>query len=166
MGTMYIIYKTIKGNTMKIKSFTEYMNEDSNDSQEPIEAQLANYIMVGLNMSTQAHIYHLLIAGEGSSAHHLALKAFYEGLPTAVDTLAEQSLSELTLPKTKLDFTLNFEYSEDLLNESLQAFEDETDTLLDSINEIEESSYKLSMINSVTVIQDLISALKFQLKLD
>lgn len=154
---------------MKIKSFTEYMNEDTDGNTSNIsniESKIANYIMVGLNMSTQTHIYHLLIAGEGSSAHHLALKAFYEGLPTAIDTLAEQSISELSLPTTKLDVTINFEYSEDVLNENLQTFEDETNELLDAINETEESSYKLSVLNSITVIQDLISALKFQLKLD
>jgi hypothetical protein len=42
-----------------------------------------------LHSRTQAHVYHLRVAGKGSYAAHVALQAYYEGIIPLVDGLVE-----------------------------------------------------------------------------
>lgn len=49
----------------------------------------SEYVGALLAGVTMAHMHHLMVSGPGSYAKHVALGELYEGLQSAVDTLAE-----------------------------------------------------------------------------
>jgi hypothetical protein len=128
-----------------------------NTTGSQADSELINFILTGLHLANQTHVYYLLTK---SLAEHLAIGDFYDGLRGNVDSLAEMLIGLEIEGMGSIDSTLVFLYSRNELLTRVNEFRKNVNVLLAVTNTDSMMSINDNLIN----IQQLIDSLKYKLQ--
>jgi hypothetical protein len=128
-----------------------------NTTGSQADSELINFILTGLHLANQTHVYYLLT---NSLAEHLAIGDFYDGLRGNVDSLAEMLIGLEIEGMGSIDSTLVFLYSRNELLTRVNEFRKNVNVLLAVTNTDSMMSINDNLIN----IQQLIDSLKYKLQ--
>lgn len=142
---------------LKMSYFKGLISESARENQELI----LDFVVFSLNTVSQFHIFHLLTT---DAQQHDALGAFYDGLNDSIDGFAEYFLGENTIsgsiPTTPYAFDTNVS-----LATILQKL-DEYDNFMLKVRDVIDEKNEGSLIDSINDIKELISKLKYKLKMN
>lgn len=152
-----------------IKSFIQFMNEEDEANETKttekyptsVEDLIQYFIQQTLENVAQFHIYHWLT---DNGTHHGALSDFYTGLQTEVDEFVEQAFLKYDI-KSMGDFkdntVLKFQFSLEMLQESLDKYKVVINDLITVLKEVEDTH----LVEELSEVQELIKTLEYKLQL-
>lgn len=131
------------------------------ESASENESLILDFVVFSLNTVSQFHIFHLLTT---DGQQHDALGGFYNGLNEGIDDFAEYYLGENNLSNSIIPTPYTFTTDVTIIN--ILSKLDEYDKFLIKVREVIDPTKEGSLIDSIDDIKELVSKLKYKLKMN
>lgn len=136
--------------------FTKLIKESASDNQTTV----LDFVIYSLNVVSQFHLYHFLTK---DAQRHDAIGEFYNGLNDEIDSFTEYFLGENDVYVVSSPLSTRLETDPTLPN-ILDSIESYNQYVL-KIREMLDTNTEGSLVDSLDDIKELISKLKYKLKM-